>query len=303
MPIGWPSAIAPPLTLTISSLTPRSRIDCTATAANASLISIRSRSATVMPCLDSAWLIAFDGCECSELSGPATLPCAPIRASTGAPSSAALRSDITTTAHAPSEICDADPAVIVPPAANAGRSRDNDSTVVSARIPSSAVNSIGSPRRCGIRTGTISSSNSPFFAATAARWCDCAANASCSSRLIPSRPLWCSVDSPIAMCSKLSVRPSKAIESRTSTAPYLYPVREPGSRCGALVIDSMPPATTTSTSPALISWSASAMASSPDRHTLLIVIDGTLIGIPAATEACREGSWPTPACSTSPMIT
>ncbi len=85
--------------------------------------------------------------------------------------------------------------------------------------------------------------------------------------------------------------------------PYLNPVREPGSRCGAPVIDSIPPATTTSNSPALISCAASAIASSPDRHTLLIVIDGTLIGIPAATAACRDGICPAPACSTWPMIT
>ena len=65
----------------------------------------------------------------------------------------------------------------------------------------------------------------------------------------------------------------------------------------------MPPATTTSNSPARISCAASAIASSPDRHTLLIVSDGTVIGIPAATAACRDGIWPAPACSTWPMIT
>ena len=77
----------------------------------------------------------------------------------------------------------------------------------------------------------------------------------------------------------------------------------PGSRCGAWVIDSMPPATTTSNSPALISCAASAIASRPDRHTLLIVSEGTVIGIPPATAACRAGIWPAPACSTWPMIT
>ena len=37
-PIGWPSAIAPPLTLTFSGSTPRSAVDARPTAANASLI-------------------------------------------------------------------------------------------------------------------------------------------------------------------------------------------------------------------------------------------------------------------------
>ena len=87
------------------------------------------------------------------------------------------------------------------------------------------------------------------------------------------------------------------------TSPYLKPAREPISRCGARVIDSMPPATTILNSPARISWSASAMASSPDRHTLLIVMAGTSIGMPAGTAACRAGICPTPACSTWPMIT
>ena len=91
----------------------------------------------------SAALIAFDGWLCSELSGPATTPCAPISASQVRPSSSALALLMTTTAQAPSEICDADPAVIVPSLVNAGFRCASDSTVVSARMPSSAVNSSG----------------------------------------------------------------------------------------------------------------------------------------------------------------
>ena len=43
-PIGWPSAIAPPLTLTLSSSTPSIRTELSATEAKASLISQRSTS-------------------------------------------------------------------------------------------------------------------------------------------------------------------------------------------------------------------------------------------------------------------
>ena len=68
-------------------------------------------------------------------------------------------------------------------------------------------------------------------------------------------------------------------------------------------MDSMPPATTMSNSPALISWSASAIASRPDRQTLLIVSAGTVIGMPAATAAWRAVIWPVPAWMTWPMIT
>ena len=65
--------------------------------------------------------------------------------------------------------------MIVPSLLNAGRRRPSDSVVVSARMPSSSANTIGSPRRCGTSTGTISSAKSPFFCAAAARWCERAA--------------------------------------------------------------------------------------------------------------------------------
>ena len=75
-----------------------------------------------------------------------------------------------------------EPAVIVP-SRETGRSLLSDSVVVSPRTPSSWETTTGSPLRCGISTGTTSSSKTPFFQASAARWCDCAENASCSSRL------------------------------------------------------------------------------------------------------------------------
>ena len=65
----------------------------------------------------------------------------------------------------------------------------------------------------------------------------------------------------------------------------------------------MPPATTTSNSPAPISWSAIAIAFSPDRHTLFTVSAGTVIGMPPLTAACRAVICPAPAWMTWPMIT
>jgi hypothetical protein len=53
--------------------------------------------------------------------------------------------------------------------------------VVSGRICSSSVITTGSPRRCGISTGTISSAKWPFFWAAAARWWLAAPNASWSA--------------------------------------------------------------------------------------------------------------------------
>ena len=178
------------------------------TLANASLISTRSRSAGLMPSLSQAFRIAADGWLCRVESGPATTPCAPISASQVSPSSSALALLITTTAAAPSEICDDEPAVMVPSLANAGRSLPRLSAVVSERMPSSSLNTTGSPLRCGISTGTTSSSKTPFFQASAARWCDRAENASWSSREMPSSALQASVSAPIAWVVNTSHRPS-----------------------------------------------------------------------------------------------
>ena len=60
-PIGWPSAIAPPLTFTFDSSTPSMRIELSATEANASLISNRSMSSTDSPAFSSAALVALAG--------------------------------------------------------------------------------------------------------------------------------------------------------------------------------------------------------------------------------------------------
>ena len=70
-----------------------------------------------------------------------------------------------------------------------------------------------------------------------------------------------------------------------------------------MVIDSMPPVTTTSMSPARIIESAISIALIEDAQTLLIVSAGVSIGRPAPIAAWRAGAWPAPACSTWPMIT
>src|SRR5688500_9961831 len=81
------------------------------------------------------------------------------------------------------------------------------------------------------------------------------------------------------------------------------PVRAPLSRCGALVIDSMPPATTTVAEPALIRSWANITAFMPEPHTLLMVVQPAASGIPTARAAWRAGAWPRPAGSTQPMMT
>jgi hypothetical protein len=72
---------------------------------------------------------------------------------------------------------------------------------------------------------------------------------------------------------------------------------------GAFDIDSIPPVTITWWSPARIIESAISTARIEEAQTLLIVSAPTSFGMPAPIAACRAGAWPTPACSTSPMIT
>ncbi|MDT4843904.1 hypothetical protein FQZ97_778430 [compost metagenome] len=92
---------------------------------------------------------------------------------------------ISSTAAAPSLRVEALPAVTLPSFLNAGFSLARDSAVVPARTCSSVSKASGSPLRCGIRIGVISSLKRPAsMAAAALRW-DSAAKASCSSRLRP----------------------------------------------------------------------------------------------------------------------
>ena len=60
-PIGWPSAQAPPLTLTISCATFSSAISAIGTTAKASLTSHRSTSLTLQPALASTFCVAPTG--------------------------------------------------------------------------------------------------------------------------------------------------------------------------------------------------------------------------------------------------
>jgi hypothetical protein len=70
------------------------------------------------------------------------------------------------------------PAVTVPSFLKAGFNPASFSAVLPARGYSSTENTTGSPFRCGIGTGTISSRNTPdWIAAAARRWLS-AANAS-----------------------------------------------------------------------------------------------------------------------------
>ena len=57
-------------------------------------------------------------------------------------------------------------------------------------------------------------------------------------------------------------------------------------------MDSMPPPTPISRSPARIAASMMPAARIPDAHTLLTVSEETSFGMPALIWAWREGIWP-----------
>ena len=183
-PIGWPMAIAPPLTLTLDVSHPRPLLTASACEANASLASIKSRSAIVQPAFSSAFLDAEIGpVPMIEGSTPVVAQDT-MRANGLMPRFFASASVISTTTAAPSLRPDALAAVTVPSlGSNAGRNFEMPSAVTPSLMYSSW-STIVSPFLPLIVTGAISSLNLPALRAASALFCEAAANLSCSSRVI-----------------------------------------------------------------------------------------------------------------------
>src|SRR3954453_7146028 len=134
-PSGGPSAIAPPLTLTRFMSGLCSRCQAATTGANASLISNRSMSLIVMPLRARILVVAGIGPSSMSTGSQPTVVWSTIRARGVIPSSLALSALISSTAAAPSETCEALPAVILPPSLKTGFSCESASRFVSGRIP------------------------------------------------------------------------------------------------------------------------------------------------------------------------
>jgi hypothetical protein len=93
-----------------------------------------------------------------------------------------------------------------------------------------------------------------------------------------------------------------AMWSNICAAPYFTPLRA-NIRCGAFVMLSMPPATTTCALPARsMSW-PNIIARMPLPHILLSVTAPALCGSPAFSAAWRAGAWPWPAIRQLPSST
>ena len=85
--------------------------------------------------------------------------------------------------------------------------------------------------------------------------------------------------------------------------PIRAPARPSGSKYGAFVMLSMPPATTMPVDPARIASVPCITAFMPDPQTLETVVQGTDTGNPAPSAACRAGACPNPAGRTLPIRT
>src|SRR5215218_9089995 len=217
-------------------------------------------------------------------------------------SRSAHSSEATTIAPAPSLTPGELPAVCEPslpcrPGSLASFSREE------SRRGDSSTSTTVSPFRPLIVTETISSGIRPSSVAAIVRSCERSAQRSMSARVISSSSPTSVASWNICLPVKALVRPSWTIASSALASPMRKPKRAFGSRYGACDIDSMPPPTPTSMSPARIDWSSSPTARMPDAQTLLIVSEETSIGIPALICAWREGIWPTPACRTCPITT
>ncbi len=190
-PSGWPRAIAPPIGFTLAGSRPRSPITASACAANASFSSIQSSWSWVMPAALQASGIANFG-PMPMISGGTPLTANEENLASGVRLCSRRNfSDTTSSAPAPSDICELLAAVTEPLAANTGFSLASDSTVESARAPSSVstvrfLMMISPVARSGVRvmisTGVVSSLKKPACCAAMARRCDSTENASCASR-------------------------------------------------------------------------------------------------------------------------
>src|SRR5512132_549348 len=218
IPMGCPSEMPPPRGFSLSRSNLRSRSHAMTCAANASLISITSMSASDRPVFSSTFLVAGTGpMPMTAGSTPAhDIPAS--RASGRRPSAAARDSDISTRAAAPSVIPEELPAVALPFSRKTGGNAASRSSVVSGRGCSSSL-TVMVPERLGSGawTGNVSAARRSF--AAWAFCCDSRANSSCSPREMSYRSTRFSAVSPMMSSHRGSRRPSRYIASKAVASP------------------------------------------------------------------------------------
>ena len=307
-PIGWPRAMAPPFTLSLSGAIGTSRVTAITCGAKASLSSTRSTASTVSPVRACSFRRAGTGpMPITRGSTPALAQ--PSRRATGVmPCARAHSAELNTTAAPPSVMPEAEPAVMIPgwpsTTGKVSGSLASPSSVDPGRGCSSMANVIVLPRSVTV-TGTISASKWPCrWACSALRWLS-SAKASDSARVMPYWRARISAVSPMMRPDSGHEKPSRYIASTNWKCPILWPHRASAAstRYGMRLIDSMPPATTTDDSPSRMLCAPEAIACRPEAQALLMVWAGAPSGRPARCPTCRAGFGPEPACRPCPIST
>ena len=187
------------------------------------------------------------------------------------------------------------PAVVVPSGSNTGLSEASFSSEVSRRGLSSASSS---------PTATISSAKRPASIAATARWCERNAQASCSSREMPSSRE--TNDACSTMCLPSKVEMSASWSIRSIRRPVAEPVAEARLRERVRrVRHRLHPAGDDELGVAGADHRVGDL-DRPDRggaHLVDRVGTASRSGARRAIAACRAGAWPAPPWSTWPMIT
>mmetsp|Transcript_4588 Transcript_4588/g.13230 ORF Transcript_4588/g.13230 Transcript_4588/m.13230 type:complete len:234 (-) Transcript_4588:395-1096(-) len=203
------------------------------------------------------------------------------------PSSLALERRMRRTAAAPSETCEALPAVVLPPFLKAGLSLLRPSRVVPSRGPSSLLTTISfslpSLSSTMVFTGTISASNLPAFWAARALACEATASLSCSSREMPN------FSATFSLVMPMGVSEAAAIGLEKISLRFMGGSEDGSPGLPPLVMDSTPAPMPMSMKPLWISEAIEATAWRPLEHWRLTARTEVVSGMPARNMAVRAG--------------
>mmetsp|Transcript_471 Transcript_471/g.842 ORF Transcript_471/g.842 Transcript_471/m.842 type:complete len:385 (-) Transcript_471:73-1227(-) len=274
-PRGWPSAIAPPFTLSFlaSAFTPFSQ--AIGTDANASFTSNTSMSSMVILAFFSTARVAGIGPSSMILGSLPAKAIATIRALGRAPSLRSPASFASSRAAAPSEIWDAAAAVITP----VGFLLRGFSFLILSRLGLNRT-----PSSCSCTTteplflskpcrGMISLLKCPFLIAEAAFLCDSSANKSISSRF--RSYFFARSSAPMNWLNRDSSPYFSWMPRERYGCPWFRPTLDP---IGTVDITSTPPAMTMSCVSDITACAAKCSACCPEPHCRSTVTPGVVIG-------------------------
>ena len=238
-PIGWPSAIAPPLTLTLSQSKPSSRPSASVCAANASLISIRSNASIGSSIRSSSRRTPSIGARNSHFGLDLGLGVAddPGERREPEPLDGALAGDDRRgrSVGDPGRVAGGDRAdrgARRGPRRRAGRRPASAEPALRASsrgaVPRRRSTTVSRPLASRTVTGASSASNRPASMAAIAFWCDARAKASWSAR--PTSSLDRDALGVGAHVAVLDGAPQAVVDGRVDQLAVAEAIAEPGAR-------------------------------------------------------------------------